>query len=102
MISGKGYNTLADCRGSDSPANAATSEQSEVPSMRRPSNETPHKSPFNPPRNPPAAKPTFIRLPWVSAHAHDDHTVEGGIGLSVAAAVEPVAADLAAGGRDRA
>jgi hypothetical protein len=37
-----------------------------------------------------------------SAHAHDDHTVEGGIGLPVAAAVEPVSAGLAAGGRDRA
>src|SRR3954471_4254223 len=56
MISGKGYNTLADCRGSDSPANAATSEQSEVPSMRRPSNEALHKSPFNPPRNPPTSQ----------------------------------------------
>jgi hypothetical protein len=42
---------LADGRGSNSPANAATSEQSEVLSMRCPSNEAPHKSPFNPPRN---------------------------------------------------
>src|SRR5215210_1894057 len=56
MISGKGYHTLADCRGSDSPANAATSEQSEVPSMRCPLNEAPHKSPFNPPRNPPSSQ----------------------------------------------
>ena len=38
----------------------------------------------------------------VNAHAHDDHTVEGGIGLSVAAAVEPVSAGLAAGCWDRA
>jgi hypothetical protein len=28
----------------------------------------------------------------VSADAHDDHTIEGGIGLSVTTAVEPVAA----------
>src|SRR4051794_29863375 len=38
----------------------------------------------------------------VAAHADDDHAVEGGIGLSVAAAIEPVAVGLAAGGRDRA
>ena len=38
----------------------------------------------------------------MAPHAHDDHAVEGGVGLSVATAVEPVAGDLAARGGDRA
>src|ERR671917_2891025 len=36
----------------------------------------------------------------MAAHAHDDHAVKGGVGLPVAAAVEPVSGDLAAGGGD--
>ena len=38
----------------------------------------------------------------VSAHADDDYSVEGGVGLSIAAAVEAMAGSLATGGRDRA
>src|SRR3712207_6246126 len=37
----------------------------------------------------------------MAAHARDD-AVQGGVGLAVAAAVEPVPVGLAAGGRDRA
>ncbi len=36
----------------------------------------------------------------VSAHTHDHDTVEGGVGLAVPAAVEPMPAGLAARGRD--
>src|SRR5712692_5356306 len=36
----------------------------------------------------------------VPAHADEDDAVEGGVGLAVAAAVEPVADRLARGGRD--
>ena len=38
----------------------------------------------------------------MGAHPHDDDAVEGGVGLPVSAAVQPVAAGLAARGRDRA
>src|SRR3954453_23807971 len=46
--------------------------------------------------------PDVIDRRLVAAHAHDDHAVKGGVGLPVAAAVEPVAGDLAARGGDRA
>src|SRR3954470_24528724 len=38
----------------------------------------------------------------VAAHSHDHDAVKGGIGLAVAAAVEAMAAGLAAGGWNRA
>ena len=48
------------------------------------------------------AAPDIVDRGLMTAHAHDDHAVKGGVGLPVATAVEPVAGDLATGGWDRA
>src|SRR3712207_7121051 len=48
------------------------------------------------------AAPDVVDGGPVGAHAHDDDAVEGGIGLPVPAAVQPVPAGHAAGCRDRA
>src|SRR3712207_7892343 len=48
------------------------------------------------------AAPDVVDGGLVGAHPHDDDAVEGGIGLPVPAAVQPVPAGLAAGCRDRA
>ena len=48
------------------------------------------------------AAPDVVDRGLMAPHAHDDHAVKGGVGLPVAAAVEPVAGDLAARGGDRA
>ena len=48
------------------------------------------------------AAPDIVDRGLMTAHAHDDHAVKGGVGLPVAAAVEPVAGNLATGGWDRA
>jgi hypothetical protein len=48
------------------------------------------------------AAPDVVKGGLVGAHAHDDHAMEGGVGLPMPAAVQPVPAGLAARGRDRA
>src|SRR5919202_5817228 len=48
------------------------------------------------------AAPDVVEGRLVGAHPHHDHAMEGGVGLPVPAAVQPVPAGLAARGRDRA
>src|SRR3712207_7477707 len=50
----------------------------------------------------PRAAPDVVDGGLVEAHACDDDAVEGGVGLPVAASVQPVAVGLAAGRRYRA
>jgi hypothetical protein len=45
--------------------------------------------------------PDVVEGGLMSPHAHDDEAVEGGIGLPVTAAVEPMSDRLASGGGDR-
>src|SRR3954471_5040208 len=49
----------------------------------------------------PGPAPDVVDGGLVEAHACDDDAVEGGVGLPVAAAVQPVAVGPAAGRRDR-
>src|SRR4051812_9642807 len=50
----------------------------------------------------PRAAPDVVDGGLVEAHAGDDDAVERGVGLTVAASVQPVAVGPAAGRRDRA